>query len=106
VKVLIDECLPKALGKALRGHTCRTVQQMGWGGIKNGLLLGLAEKQFEAFVTGDRNLTFQQHVVRFKIGLVVLRGTGTKVSDVMPLVPGILEALKVIGEGRVEFVGP
>ena len=35
---------------------------MGWGGIKNGALLELAEKEFDVFLTGDRNLSFQQSI--------------------------------------------
>ena len=34
---------------------------MGWAGIKNGRLLAAAEKEFDVFVTVDRNLSFQQH---------------------------------------------
>jgi hypothetical protein len=36
-----------------------SAQKKGWGGIKNGALLALAEKEFDVFVTGDRNLGFQ-----------------------------------------------
>jgi hypothetical protein len=43
MRLLIDECLPRALKRLLRGHTCRTVQEMAWSGIKNGALLSLAE---------------------------------------------------------------
>ncbi|MGH7771206.1 MAG: hypothetical protein ACREQA_03115 [Candidatus Binatia bacterium] len=33
----------------------RTVQEIGWIGLKNGPLLRLAEEQFEVFVTADRS---------------------------------------------------
>jgi hypothetical protein len=36
------------LKRLLRGHTCRTVQEMAWSGIKNGALLSLAEAEFDA----------------------------------------------------------
>ena len=42
------------------------------GGIKNGALLALAEKEFDVFITGDRNLSFQQAVGKFDIAIVVL----------------------------------
>ena len=35
---------------------------MGWTAIKNGELLALASKQFDVFVTVDRNLSFQQNL--------------------------------------------
>jgi hypothetical protein len=35
MRVLIDECAPRALKKVLlaRGHVCRTVQEAGWTAI-------------------------------------------------------------------------
>jgi Domain of unknown function (DUF5615) len=45
MRVLLDECSPKALKRHLihHGHECLTVQDAGWAGKKNGELLGLAE---------------------------------------------------------------
>ena len=40
-----------------------TVPQVGWAGIKNGELLSRAQSQFDAFVTVDRNLAFQQNIL-------------------------------------------
>ena len=58
MKVLIDECAPRALKKLFldRGHECRTVQEAGWAGKQNGDLLSLAEASFDALVTVDTNL--------------------------------------------------
>jgi hypothetical protein len=42
---------------------------MGWAGIKNGMLLTLAEAEFDVFITVDRNLSFQQNLPRFNIAL-------------------------------------
>jgi hypothetical protein len=58
VKFLLDECIDRRLARDIAGHDVKTVPQMGWAGIKNGDLLTLAEKQFEVFVTVDRNLSF------------------------------------------------
>jgi len=62
VRILVDECLDWRLGRSLVGHECLSVTKMGWSGIKNGRLLALAEKEFDVFTTGDRNLSFQQHL--------------------------------------------
>jgi hypothetical protein len=43
----------------LTGHDSVSVQKMGWGGIKNGKLLALAQAEFDVFLTADRNLSFQ-----------------------------------------------
>ncbi len=59
MRILIDECLDWRLGRALTGHDCVSAQKMGWGGIKNGKLLALAQEEFDVFLTADRNLSFQ-----------------------------------------------
>ena len=67
MKILLDECVDERLAYDFAGHDVLTVRQMGWKGKQNGELLALAEKQFEAFVTTDRNLSFQQNLTRFRI---------------------------------------
>jgi len=57
MRVLIDECLNWRLSRALTSHYAVSAQKKGWGGIKNGVLLALAEKEFDVFITGDRNLS-------------------------------------------------
>ena len=43
---------------------------MGWAGVKNGQLLGLAEAEFDVFITVDRNLSFQQNLPQFDIAVL------------------------------------
>ena len=64
MRILIDECFDWRLGRALTGHDCVSVQKMGWGGIKNGRLLALAQAEFDVFLTADRNLSFQQNTTK------------------------------------------
>ena len=59
MKVLVDECIDWRLAREIVGHEVKTARQMGWSTIKNGELLQLAEKEFQVFVTVDRNLSFQ-----------------------------------------------
>ena len=59
MRILIDECLDWRLCRALPEHECVSVQQMNWGGLTNGMLKN-AQHQFDVFLTGDRNLKFQQ----------------------------------------------
>jgi predicted nuclease of predicted toxin-antitoxin system len=78
MRILIDECLDWRLGRALTGHDCVSVQKMGWGGIKNGRLLALAQEEFDVFLTADRNLSFQQNTTKFQIAVVVLVAGSTQ----------------------------
>ena len=72
MKILLDECVPWPMQRLLVGHECRTAQQCGWGGIKNGSLLQLAEKEFEVFITSDQSLHYQQNLAGRKISILEL----------------------------------
>jgi predicted nuclease of predicted toxin-antitoxin system len=63
MKILVDECAPRALKLSLaaEGHECLTVQEAGWAGRSNGELLSLAETVFEVLITLDTNLSYQQN---------------------------------------------
>lgn len=99
MRILLDECLPKRLGQLMVGHQIRTVQQMAWSGIKNGRLLSLAQHQFDVFVTVDRGLTYQQHVVDYDIAVVVLSAPSNRFVDLSPLIPATQTALPTLQPG-------
>ena len=48
--------------KLLAGHECQSAKQRGWGGIKNGDLLRLAEGEYDLFITADQNIRYQQNL--------------------------------------------
>ena len=50
MRILLDEDLPRRLAAMLVGHDVSTVQRIGWAGIKNGKLLGLAAAEFDVFL--------------------------------------------------------
>ena len=72
MKILLDECVPWPIHKLLAGHECLAAQQCGWGGIKNGDLLQLAEGKFDLFVTADQNLRYQQSLAGRRIAILEL----------------------------------
>lgn len=84
---------------------------MGWSGIKNGVLLGLAANAgFEVFVTFDRDIQHQQNVPALGLALVVFAAPNKKLDTIRPLVPealAVLDAhpqpgtLTVVGTWRV-----
>ncbi len=52
---------------------------MGWGLLKNGELLTAAEAEgFDVFLTGDKNLSYQQNLDGRKLALIVLGTTQWK----------------------------
>ena len=61
MRLLLDESVPAKLRRSLSSHEVRTVVEMGWSGVRNGKLLALAASQFDAFITVDKNLPYQQN---------------------------------------------
>jgi Domain of unknown function (DUF5615) len=62
MRILLDECVPWPMHRLLTGHACSTVQDLGWGGIKNGDLLQRAEGEFDLFITSDQNLRYYERL--------------------------------------------
>ena len=105
MKILLDECVDRRFAKDLLGHFVKTVPQMGWATIKNGELLALAEKEFDVFITVDRNLSFQQNLPKFNIAVLVLRAHSNRLADLKPLAPKVLSILPSLTKGKAEVVG-
>jgi hypothetical protein len=101
MKILIDECLDWRLCRSLPQHACRSVQAMGWSGIRNGTLLKIAQEQFDVFITGDLNLQFQQSTHSFNLAIIVLAGGGTRLSDTEPLMSKVAEVLSDLAPGEI-----
>src|SRR6185503_9412656 len=97
MNILLDECTPRAVKKRLPHLAIRTVQEMGWSGVKNGELLKLAEQQFDVFITTDKNLRHQQNLARINLAFLLL--PTNQVPVVVALLPKIEEALKKIRTG-------
>jgi hypothetical protein len=104
-RILLDENLPRLLKRELSGVEVRRVAEVGWAGIKNGKLLRLAEAEYDIFVTADQNLSYQQPLATFQLGIVVLKARTTKLEDLLPLVPAIREALVSVQPGQISTVG-
>ena len=104
MRILLDECVDWRLARDIIGHDVKTARQMGWTTIKNGELLTLAAKEFDVFVTVDRNLAAQQNPSAVSIAIVVLRARSNRLAD-LPLIPKLLRAIQVAKPGNVELIG-
>jgi predicted nuclease of predicted toxin-antitoxin system len=76
VKVLFDHNLPHKLRASLdtlAKHDIVTASYMGWGDLKNGELLRIAEENgFEVLVTDDQGLLYEQNLTRRRLAIVAL----------------------------------
>ena len=104
MKILLDECIDRRFAKEIERHEVVTVPQAGWAGVKNGELLTRAQTQFDAFVTVDRNLAFQQNIPRFTIAIIVLQAPTNRLKDLRPLLPKLRQILPIAPKGEVSRV--
>lgn len=87
MRLLLDESVPATLRRDLPGHDVRTVVEMGWSGVKNGELLALAAALFDALVTVDKNMPFQQNLAALPVALVVLDSISNEAHVLRRLLP-------------------
>jgi hypothetical protein len=99
LKILIDESLPRYLKQPLEAHQVLTVQEMGWTGIKNGVLLAQANNEFDVFLTADKNLRYQQNVSGLTLAIVVF--PSNRLSVVKALTPRLQSVLATLGRGEI-----
>lgn len=105
MKLLLDECIDRRLAKEFSSADVKTVSQLKWAGIKNGELLSLAERDFDIFITVDRNLSFQQHLPKFDIAVILLHAKTNKLIDLKMLVPKIIAILPKAKKGELTHIG-
>jgi predicted nuclease of predicted toxin-antitoxin system len=104
MRVLLDECLPRKLGRLLVGQEVSTVQQAGWVGRVNGQLLARVADNFDAFITVDQNLPAQQNTAKLSFSIIVLRAPTNQLSHLAPLVTEILATLPTLRPGQVVVI--
>ncbi|WP_316766776.1 DUF5615 family PIN-like protein [Pedobacter frigiditerrae] len=95
MELLLDENLPKRLKEHFLNHEIYTVRDMSWNGVKNGALLKLMiENEFNALITFDKNLQFQQNFAKYTLPIIVLNAKDNTYLTLKEFVPEILIALK------------
>ena len=85
--------------KLLVGHEIRTAYEEGWSAYSNGSLLSAAETAgFEALLTTDQNLRYQQNLTSRKIAIFVL--PTTKWPEIRMHITEISAAIKSLPPGE------
>jgi len=75
MRILFDQGTPVPLRQLLSGHTVSTAYETGWSELANGDLLEAAEADFDALVTTDQNLRYQQDLTGRRLAILVLPTT-------------------------------
>lgn len=105
MKLLLDECTPARLRFDFIGHEVRTLEQAGFKGLKNGILLRTASREFDVLITVDQNIPFQQNSAELSMAIVIMVARSNRYSELRVLVPDVLGALKSIRVGEIVRVG-
>jgi predicted nuclease of predicted toxin-antitoxin system len=104
MRVLLDECVDWRLARDLTGHDTRTVKQLGWEHLHDSELLAEATRQFDVFVTVDKDLPNELDIRRFDIAVVVLRARTTRLPDLRQLVSELHRAIRDAKRRRVHVL--
>jgi hypothetical protein len=104
MRVLLDECVSRALRAELPGHEVKTIAEAGWAGVKNGGLLQLAAGDFDVLLTVDRNLEYQQNFSVLALAVIVMDAPSNDIVVLRPLMPAVLEAIPKPQPGVVAHV--
>jgi len=101
MRIVLDECLPRRLKRAIFGHEVMTVQERGWSGKKNGELLCLMEGTVDVFLTADQNIRYQQYLHHSTLSIIVLIERDNRLSTLLPLMPQVQALLDTITPGQL-----
>jgi hypothetical protein len=103
MRLLFDQGTPVPLRNHLPNHIVETVYEKGWNNTKNGDLLTLAERDnFDALITTDQNLRYQQNLRARKISIVVLLTTSwPRIKN--HIIP-VIETIDTLNSGSYEEI--
>lgn len=105
MRVLLDSNIPRAFAGLLPGHRIETTHRLSWSDLDDGPLLRAAEESFDAFVTMDQNLRYQQNLKRSKLRIIVLRAPSNRLTSLAPLAPLVLSSLAEMTQRQLRTIG-
>ena len=92
MKLLLDENLPHQVRLELPGHEVITAAYQQWVGVENGELLRLAAVSgFDAVITNDRGLEYQQNLTTLPVAVVVLLTRSNTIEAIRPFYGVLLD---------------
>lgn len=105
MRILFDQGTPVPLRDFLRGHHVSTAYEQHWDELQNGDLLRMAEAAgFEAIITTDQNLRYQQNLAERRLAILVLLTTNWPlIRSHLPLVVDAVDRLKPTAYTELSF---
>ena len=105
MRILLDGNLPRAFGTLLPGHRVETVHQRRWSDLDDRPLLDAADAQYDAFITMDQSLRFQQNLRGRRMRIVLIRAPRNTLPVLAPLAPMVLDVLGTMEPGEFRVLG-
>lgn len=107
MKVLLDNCVTRRFGQLLPGHEVIHAGRHGWAELENGDLIKAAEQDgFEAMITVDKNVEYQQSLAGRKLSIIVLTPRLVFYEHIAPLAPDVESALADLPQGSFIKIAP
>jgi hypothetical protein len=95
MRILFDHGTPVPLRRILRNHEVATAYEVGWAELANGALLSAAEVKFDALITTDQSLLYQQNLIDRKLAILVLPTTSwPRIQAHLEQIVAAVDALK------------
>jgi len=63
------------------------------------------QDEYDALVTMDRGIEFQQNLSTLAFGVLLVRAPSNPMMHLQPLVPEILDALRALKPGQLHRIG-
>lgn len=107
MRVLLDHNVHPRFAKLLEDHDVVHAHKMGWADLLNGELIARAEASgFDAMITADKNLRYQQNLDGRKISILVLDSKRITWPHIEPLAPQVNEVLMNLPAGSFIVIAP
>lgn len=102
MRLLLDNCVDRRLARRLPSYEVVAASSLGWAALTNGELIAAATASgFRAIITTDTGMQHQQNVAALRIAIIVLRAPTNRLSDLLPLLPGVERALRSLPDRGV-----
>ena len=64
----------------------------------------MIQHKFDVLVTMDRNMSHQQHLSSYSLGIVLITARSNKRQDIEPAMPDVNRAVQEVNPGELEIV--
>ena len=94
MKILFDHNVDRRFRRHLPGYFIQTTREMNWDRLSNGVLLkAAADAGFDAFISIDQNIEYEQNLKTLPISVVVIDSASNALPSLIPFAPHVLRFL-------------